>query len=52
MRKLIKQADPRVVEEWKWMGTPVWSHVSGHHGRLRSRPVPGSAASGDANSPQ
>jgi hypothetical protein len=26
MRKLIKQADPRVVEEWKWMGTPVWSH--------------------------
>jgi len=27
MRKLIKQADPRVVEEWKWMGTPVWSHV-------------------------
>jgi hypothetical protein len=26
MRKLIKQADPDVVEEWKWMGTPVWSH--------------------------
>jgi len=26
MRKLIKQADPHVVEEWKWMGTPVWSH--------------------------
>jgi hypothetical protein len=26
MRTLIKQADPRVVEEWKWMGTPVWSH--------------------------
>src|SRR5450830_197647 len=26
MRKLIKQADPQVVEEWKWMGTPVWSH--------------------------
>ena len=26
MRKLIKQADPKVVEEWKWMGTPVWSH--------------------------
>jgi hypothetical protein len=25
MRKLIKQADPNVVEEWKWMGTPVWS---------------------------
>jgi hypothetical protein len=26
MRKLIKQADPDVIEEWKWMGTPVWSH--------------------------
>ena len=26
MRKLVKNADPDVVEEWKWMGTPVWSH--------------------------
>src|SRR5712664_2923489 len=26
MRKLVKQADPEVVEEWKWRGTPVWSH--------------------------
>ena len=26
MRKLIKQAAPDVVEEWKWMGTPIWSH--------------------------
>jgi hypothetical protein len=26
MRKLIQQADPQVVEEMKWMGTPVWSH--------------------------
>jgi hypothetical protein len=26
MRTLIAQADPDVVEEWKWMGTPVWSH--------------------------
>jgi len=26
MRKLIKKADPDVVEEWKWMGTPIWSH--------------------------
>ena len=26
MRKLIKSADPDVVEEWKWMGTPIWSH--------------------------
>ena len=26
MRKLIKEADPEIIEEWKWMGTPVWSH--------------------------
>jgi hypothetical protein len=26
MRKLIKEADPDVVEEWKWRGTPVWCH--------------------------
>jgi hypothetical protein len=26
VRRLIKEADPEVVEEWKWMGTPVWSH--------------------------
>lgn len=26
VRKLIKEALPGVVEEWKWMGTPVWSH--------------------------
>jgi hypothetical protein len=26
MRKLIHDADPDVVEEWKWMGTPVWAH--------------------------
>src|SRR5207248_980707 len=26
MRKLIKKADPDVVEDWKWMGTPLWSH--------------------------
>jgi hypothetical protein len=25
-RKLIKEADPEVSEEWKWRGTPVWSH--------------------------
>src|SRR6266550_9646443 len=29
MRKLIKKADPDVVEEWKWMGTPTWSHDGG-----------------------
>jgi hypothetical protein len=27
MRKLIQEADPDVVEEWKWRGTPVWSHL-------------------------
>ena len=26
MRRLIKEADLDVIEEWKWMGTPVWSH--------------------------
>lgn len=25
MRKLVLEADPKIVEEWKWMGTPVWS---------------------------
>jgi hypothetical protein len=27
VRKLIKQADPDVVEEWKWRGVPVWEHA-------------------------
>jgi hypothetical protein len=26
VRQLIKEADPEIVEEWKWMGTPTWSH--------------------------
>jgi hypothetical protein len=26
VRKLIKEADPKVVEDWKWMGTPTWEH--------------------------
>ncbi len=26
IRAIIKQADPDIVEEWKWRGTPVWSH--------------------------
>jgi len=29
LRALIKQADPEVVEEWKWRGTPVWAHDGG-----------------------
>ncbi|MGN6588095.1 MAG: DUF1801 domain-containing protein [Solirubrobacterales bacterium] len=27
VRSLIKEADPEVVEEWKWKGTPVWEHA-------------------------
>jgi hypothetical protein len=27
IRTLIKEADPEIVEEWKWRGTPVWSHA-------------------------
>ena len=27
IRALIRQADPEVVEEWKWRGVPVWSHA-------------------------
>lgn len=26
VRNLVRQADPEAVEEWKWRGTPVWSH--------------------------
>ena len=26
VRQIIHQADPEILEEWKWMGTPVWSH--------------------------
>ena len=26
IRQIIRQADPEIVEEWKWRGTPVWSH--------------------------
>ena len=26
VRQIIRQADPEIVEEWKWRGTPVWSH--------------------------
>jgi hypothetical protein len=27
LREIIHEADPEIVEEWKWMGTPVWSHA-------------------------
>jgi hypothetical protein len=26
IRRIIHEADPDIIEEWKWMGTPVWSH--------------------------
>lgn len=26
IRKIIHDVDPEIIEEWKWMGTPVWSH--------------------------
>ncbi len=26
IQRIIREADPEIVEEWKWMGTPVWSH--------------------------
>src|SRR5215471_3883896 len=27
VREIIHEADPEIVEEWKWMGTPIWSHA-------------------------
>ncbi len=27
IRRIMHEADPEIVEEWKWMGTPVWSHA-------------------------
>ena len=27
VRRIIHEADPEIVEEWKWMGTPIWSHA-------------------------
>jgi hypothetical protein len=27
VRQIVHEADPEIVEEWKWMGTPVWSHA-------------------------
>ena len=29
VRALIREVDPDIVEEWKWMGTPIWSHDGG-----------------------
>jgi hypothetical protein len=41
IRALIHEADPEVLEEWKWMGTPVWSHegmyalANAHKGKVK-----------------
>jgi hypothetical protein len=41
IRKIIHEADPEVVEEWKWMGSPVWSHegmytlANAHKGKVK-----------------
>ncbi|HEX5054504.1 MAG TPA: DUF1801 domain-containing protein [Planctomycetota bacterium] len=41
IRALILEVDPEVVEEWKWMGTPVWSHegmyalANAHKGKVK-----------------
>lgn len=37
MRQRIKEADPAVVEAWKWMGTPAWSHDAACQRRLARR---------------
>ena len=41
IRSLIKEADPEIVEEWKWMGSPVWSRdgiialANAHKGKVK-----------------
>lgn len=41
LRKLILESDPLIVEEWKWMGSPVWSHdgiiavANAHKGKVK-----------------
>lgn len=41
IRHIVHRADPEVVEEWRWMGTPVWSHdemyalVNAHKGKVK-----------------
>jgi hypothetical protein len=35
-RKIVHEADPEIVEEWKWMGTPVWSVSSARERRTRT----------------
>jgi hypothetical protein len=41
VRRVIQEADPEVIEEWKWMGTPVWYHdgiiacANAHKGKVK-----------------
>jgi hypothetical protein len=41
IRRVVKEADPGVIEEWKWMGTPVWYHdgivacCNAHKGKVK-----------------
>lgn len=41
IRRVIQEADPNVIEEWKWMGTPVWYHdgiiacANAHKGKVK-----------------
>jgi hypothetical protein len=41
VRKTILEADPEIIEEWKWMGSPVWSHdgiiavANAHKGKVK-----------------
>ncbi len=49
MRKLIKEADPNIVEEWKWMGTPVFSHDGAQYRLLQFSRTRASGARRDRN---
>ncbi len=37
LRALVKEADPEVVEEWKWRGVPVWEHAESSAPARRTR---------------
>jgi hypothetical protein len=33
VREIIHEADPEIVEEWKWMGTPIWSQLNAEYAK-------------------
>ena len=37
LRALVKEADPEIVEEWKWRGVPVWEHSRWRSAGCRSK---------------